>query len=599
MFGFTMQRLGADLKPEWLAIMVRLTNSATQAIMDALIKELHLKKQALPFTYCGLKFEMVADCLKLTQPGTAAKMEMIQVPRGSLDATPVTEALRSSFRSLIGQLLWLALKTRPDVASSCSILAQRTTTATIGDCRELNKVGRYVLQSKDQGLLLRRNVLSVATACILSFGDSSFANAEGEKSQCGIVVVLVDPKNVEKVVMDGRYDLCRLVVAKSATVKRVVRSTLAAEGYACSEAVETGYYARVLLEEMCGKPGRKTAIVEADSGKRLLETVTDSNSLEDSVKTDAGQPSDKRLRIVMSMLREAFAEKTTNLRWANTHRMLADGLTKLAVGAAQAGSGALLALMSSSAYTIQSGGRIGRTASLAAALAASQVTRAGGMEVVDAGDYSLQLSMMEGATISFNDPSWTMVIVIFLVGIFGTQAFLYAKLLARQAVLSALQKLARLVVYILGGAMPSEVLMIDAAVGLDEPENEPQANRDVERAFPPGALPRLRLCDCCGHQPATVQCRLCDRRVCEVSLCYIPRCEICNDAELERHVTFSMNSVRRPTARDVQTQAQTTYTALRGSGNPRFTLTAPQFGCYTADGTSLWPVIHQESAGPR
>ena len=259
------------------------------------------------------------------------------------------------------------------------------------------------------------------------------------------------PKNVDKVVTDGRYDLCRLVIAKSATVKRVVRSTLAAEGYACSEAVETGYYVRVLLEEMCGKPGRKTAIVEVDSGKRLLETVSDSNSLEDSVKTDAGQPSDKRLRIVMSMLREAFAEKTTSLRWANTHRMLADGLTKLAVGSAQAGSGALLALMSSSPFSIQSGGRIGRAASLAAAVAASQVTRAGGMEVVDAGDYSLQFSMTEGATISFRDPSWKTMIVLLLVGIFSTQLVFYARLLAWQTFASLLEKLARLIVYMLGG----------------------------------------------------------------------------------------------------------------------------------------------------
>ena len=55
------------------------------------------------------------------------------------------------------------------------------------------------------------------------------------------MIVLVVPKKLDDVVYNGHYDCCRVEVARLATVKRVVRSTLAAEGYATSEAVESGY----------------------------------------------------------------------------------------------------------------------------------------------------------------------------------------------------------------------------------------------------------------------------------------------------------------------------------------------------------------------
>jgi hypothetical protein len=55
---------------------------------------------------------------------------------------------------------------------------------------------------------------------------------------------------------------------------------------------------------------------------------------------------------------------------------------------------------------------------------------------------------------------------------------------------------------------------------------------------------------------------------------------------------------RRPAARDMQTQSQTTYTSLRGVTNPRFSLTIPQFGCYTANGSNVLPVIHHDFSLP-
>ena len=64
-----------------------------------------------------------------------------------------------------------------------------------------------------------------------------------------------------------------------------------------------------------------------------LVSLTDSYSLAELVAKDSGQTSDKRLRIVIAMLREA-TEKTENCRllWLNTKLMLADGLTNVLLG---------------------------------------------------------------------------------------------------------------------------------------------------------------------------------------------------------------------------------------------------------------------------
>ncbi len=62
---------------------------------------------------------------------------------------------------------------------------------------------------------------------------------------------------------------------------------------------------------------------------RPMIVVTDSQNLADTVHSDAGSTNDKRFRIVVAMLREGFTPaKESALKWENTHKMLADGLTK-------------------------------------------------------------------------------------------------------------------------------------------------------------------------------------------------------------------------------------------------------------------------------
>eukprot|EP00959_Pyramimonas_sp_CCMP1952_P022390 471350-Pyramimonas_sp.AAC.1 len=55
----------------------------------------------------------------------------------------------SGYRRTLGQLPWLAVQTRVDIACPASIAARRTKVATVADAKTLNKTVTYVRGSAD------------------------------------------------------------------------------------------------------------------------------------------------------------------------------------------------------------------------------------------------------------------------------------------------------------------------------------------------------------------------------------------------------------------------------------------------------------------
>ena len=121
--------------------------------------------------------------------------------------------------------------------------------------------------------------------------------------------------------------------SSSSAIKRVVRSTLAAEAYSVSEAVEEAQRLRSVLAEMwpsvsCSLPC-SLRTVEMDSLHRSIVTLSDFFNRCQAVKSDKGTGSDKRLRIVTAMLRQVFCgAQGATLAFVTTATMVADALTK-------------------------------------------------------------------------------------------------------------------------------------------------------------------------------------------------------------------------------------------------------------------------------
>eukprot|EP00959_Pyramimonas_sp_CCMP1952_P261405 5465545-Pyramimonas_sp.AAC.1 len=90
-----------------------------------------------------------------------------------------------------------------------------------------------------------------------------------------------------------------------------------------------GQFLRQFPQELQMPANAKLKAVERLCASRPAFAVTDSDNVKVTVNKDSGSVADKRLRIVVSMLRESVeAQYYTTLIWTMTEAMVADGLTK-------------------------------------------------------------------------------------------------------------------------------------------------------------------------------------------------------------------------------------------------------------------------------
>ena len=153
--------------------------------------------------------------------------------------SPLTIAEIIGYRSVLGQLLWLGQQSRPDLCVGVS-------KATLSDVKTLNKLDEQAKSTAEMGIVIPCGAVNLETCSVVCHADAGLANAEHEKSQCGLVCCLTHSPELLNI---GRFDLSTIISWPSSTIKRVVRSTLAAEGYAVSEGLESAQWFRHLLTE--------------------------------------------------------------------------------------------------------------------------------------------------------------------------------------------------------------------------------------------------------------------------------------------------------------------------------------------------------------
>ena len=221
--------------------------------------------------------------IKVTQTRSTMSLECMSIDlAGRTLESPLTNAEITGYRSVLGQLLWLGQQSRPDLCVGVSLAAQRLSKATFSDVKTLNKLVERAKNTAKMGIVLPCGVVNLETCSVACYADAGFANAEREKSQCGLVCCLTHSPELLKTV---RFDLSTIISWQSSTIKRVVRSTLAAEGYAVSEGLESAQWFRHLLTEAhMARSSLKN--VEKESLKRPAIAFTDNDSLANTVKKD-------------------------------------------------------------------------------------------------------------------------------------------------------------------------------------------------------------------------------------------------------------------------------------------------------------------------
>ena len=154
---------------------------------------------------------------------------------------------------------------------------------------------------------------------------------------------LSDPRATD---LDTRENFMHLISSASAHIKRVVRSTLAAETYQLQLTVESVDLIRAALVDIRGLLNRRDWEMSAASQIRAAWYTDCGSSYTTLSKPTLTRPSDKRLGIEIAALRQqlwrrpgqtdidarlrdqAPEDSTDMVRWVDTMNMFTDPLTK-------------------------------------------------------------------------------------------------------------------------------------------------------------------------------------------------------------------------------------------------------------------------------
>ena len=139
---------------------------------------------------------------------------------------------------------------------------------------------------------------------LVVFCDAAFANLKDGSSQCGFIILIV-----------SKTGKCCTLSWQSRKIKRVCKSTLAAESWAMIEAIET---CELIVVQLC-------EMFQRDTYKVIC--VTDCKSLFDAIKT-SNNVEDKGLRIPIACLRQRVNNNEMTVKWIRTKNQLADPFTK-------------------------------------------------------------------------------------------------------------------------------------------------------------------------------------------------------------------------------------------------------------------------------
>ncbi|XP_053390666.1 uncharacterized protein LOC128553510 [Mercenaria mercenaria] len=219
----------------------------------------------------------------------------------------LTAEEQSIYRQIIGQINWAVQGTRPDMAFELIDLSTKLKQATVGDLLRAVKV---VNRLKDVRSFLSFPRLSsnVSDWRIVVFTDASLCNInDGTGSTAAFVIWLADTQ--------GR---CCPLDWHTNKIKRVVRSTIAAEALSLQEELESGYYYRQMLEDIMKLQRKTIPIIAYVDNKSVIDAVHSTKLVDD-----------KRLRVDIAAISESLSRREVNeIRWCPGKHHLADCMTK-------------------------------------------------------------------------------------------------------------------------------------------------------------------------------------------------------------------------------------------------------------------------------
>ncbi len=255
------------------------------------------------FTYVGYEVNQNDGGIVLSQDDYVKAIEIGILPscRSKSKGSELSSEEYKLFRSYVGKINWVAQNSRPDLNFAMVELSTKFQCANISHLMDAIKVLKRVKTGDCK--LKYPKLKDIDTARIVLYTDASFANLDNSGSCAGSVIFLVDN--------DGKS--CALSW-HSGKIKRVVKSTLAAECMALSDGLDEAIYLQKIIKFCLG--------VEIG-----IDAIVDNKSLYDALKSTS-QVREKRLAIDIASVKECVKKDKVNIFWVKGQYQLADCLTK-------------------------------------------------------------------------------------------------------------------------------------------------------------------------------------------------------------------------------------------------------------------------------
>ena len=264
------------------------------------------KSEKQNFIYTGFVFNQTDLGITMDQNIYVENLDIkpISPSRALQKAMDLSEGERTSLREMAGSLNWIVRGSRPDLAYE---LIDISTKFKKGKVEDLIKVSKILLNTKEKKTdVLYPNLGNLDHLSLLCFTDASLGNLNnGIDSTGGYLVFLMNKDSGYAAVLDWQAN----------KIKRVVRSTLAAETLSLCEGLEAAIYLNNLIEELTGHTLEIHAIID---NRSVVDAVRSTTTVDD-----------KRLRRDISAVKQTLETgEVKTITWVPGNLQLADVLTK-------------------------------------------------------------------------------------------------------------------------------------------------------------------------------------------------------------------------------------------------------------------------------
>eukprot|EP00435_Cladocopium_sp_Y103_P024092 s1073_g5.t2 len=281
--------------------------------------------ECAPMTHCGIWMEQDAqNTWHLSQAEFCEGLNQVTEDGKGKDLTPNE---MHQCRAILGAAQWRSYQTAPQHAAKLSHLQSLLPRGDRSTLKDINKFVREIYHQKDEKISVY-DLKAEYDSDIIAVGwsDAALANRVDLSSTGGYMIGFAHRK-----MLDGVQGPVSMVSWSTHKLRRVCRSSLAAEAQALAECEAELFLVRGLWQELLGadldlknpwNTTKETPGVLVVDAKALYDTLRQQDVPNLSAK-------EKHTALEVMGLSQHLVEQGTTLRWCNSDQQLADGMTKI------------------------------------------------------------------------------------------------------------------------------------------------------------------------------------------------------------------------------------------------------------------------------